>query len=86
MLIKTNRRPPTPYYPFLDYQWTLDKKRGQAVDVSEWEITCKETRPHEGKRKSDTGKATQLPVSETLSQVVRLRKKRKKKLRLTRKD
>jgi hypothetical protein len=27
-LIKTNPRPPTQYYHFLNYQWILDKKRG----------------------------------------------------------
>jgi hypothetical protein len=56
------------------------------IDVSEWEITCKETRPRESKRRSDTSKATQLPVGKTLSQAAKLRKKRKKKLRLTKKD
>jgi hypothetical protein len=55
------------------------------IDVSEWEITCKETHPCEGKRRCDTGKATQLPVGETLSQAMRLRKKKKKKLRLIKK-
>jgi hypothetical protein len=34
MLIKTNPRPPTPYYPFLNYQWILDKKRGQDEATS----------------------------------------------------
>jgi hypothetical protein len=33
-----------------------------------------------------TGKATQLPVGDTLSQAARLGKKKKKKLRLTKKD
>jgi hypothetical protein len=56
------------------------------IDVSEWEITCKETRPREGKRRCDTGKATQVPVGDTLSQAARLRKKRRKKLRLIKKD
>jgi hypothetical protein len=56
------------------------------IDVSEWEITCKETRPREGKRRCSTGKAAQLPVGETLSQAARLRKKKKKKLRLIVKD
>jgi hypothetical protein len=56
------------------------------IDVSEWEITCKETRSREGKRRCHTGKATQLPVGDTLSQAARLRKKRKKKLRLIKKD
>jgi hypothetical protein len=55
------------------------------IDVSEREITCKETRPREGKRRCDTSKATQLPVGETLSQATRLRKKKKKKLCLIKK-
>jgi hypothetical protein len=29
-------RPPTPYYPFPNYQWTLDKKRGQVGATSEY--------------------------------------------------
>jgi hypothetical protein len=56
------------------------------MDVSEWEITCKETRPREGKRRCDTSKATQLPACETLLQAARLRKKKRKKLRLIKKD
>jgi hypothetical protein len=56
------------------------------IDVSEWEITYKETRPREGKRRCETSKATQLLVGETLSQAMRLRKKKKKKLRLIKKD
>jgi hypothetical protein len=55
------------------------------TNVSEWEITCKETRPHEGKQRCDNSKATQLPISETRSRAVRLRKKRKKRLRLIKK-
>jgi hypothetical protein len=52
------------------------------IDVSEWEITCKETRPREGKQRCDTGKATQLPASATRSQATRLkRKKERKRLR-----
>jgi hypothetical protein len=27
MLIKTNPKPPTPYYHLLDYQWILEQKR-----------------------------------------------------------
>jgi hypothetical protein len=49
------------------------------IDVSEWEITCKETRPREGKRRCDTSKATQLPVGKTLTRTTRLRRKKKKK-------
>jgi hypothetical protein len=63
-----------------------NKRVLSEIDVSEWEITCKETRLREGKRRCGTGKATQLPVGETLSQAARLRKKKKKKLRLIKKD
>jgi hypothetical protein len=63
-----------------------NKRVLSEIDVSEWEFTCKETRPREGKRRCDTGKATQLPVGETLSQEARLRKKKKKKLCLIKKD
>jgi hypothetical protein len=62
-----------------------NKRVLSEIDVSEWEITCKETRPCEGKRRCDTSKATQLPVSETRSQAARLRKKKKKKIRLIKK-
>jgi hypothetical protein len=62
-----------------------NKRVLSEIDVSEWEITCKETRPREGKRRCDTSKATQLPVGETPSQATRLRKKKKKKLRLIKK-
>jgi hypothetical protein len=64
-----------------------NKRVLSEIDVSEWEITCKETRPREGKRRCSTGKAAQLLVGETLSQAARLRKKKKKKkLRLIKKD
>jgi hypothetical protein len=65
-----------------------NKRVLSEIDVSEWEITCKETRPHEGKQSCDTSKVTQLPVGESLSQAARLRKKKKKKkkLRLIKKD
>jgi hypothetical protein len=36
MLIKTNPRPPTPYYHLLDYQWILEKKRGQIEATNEY--------------------------------------------------
>jgi hypothetical protein len=63
-----------------------NKRVLSKMDVSEWEITYKETHPREGKRICDTNKATQLPVGEMLSQDVRLRKKKKKKkLRLIKK-
>jgi hypothetical protein len=51
-----------------------NKRVLSEIDVSEWEITYKETRPREGKRRCDTSKATQLPVGETLSQAAKLRK------------
>jgi hypothetical protein len=35
MLIKTNPKPPTPYYHLLDYQWILGQKRGQIKAVNE---------------------------------------------------
>jgi hypothetical protein len=63
-----------------------NKRVLSEIDVSEWKIICKETRPREGKRICDTGKATQLPAGETLSQAARLRKKKKKKLCLIKKD
>jgi hypothetical protein len=63
-----------------------NKRVLSEIDVSEWEITCKETRPREGKQRCDTSKTTQLPVGETPSQDARLRKeKKKKKLRLIKK-
>jgi hypothetical protein len=63
-----------------------NKRVLSEIDVSEWDITCKETRPREGKRRCSTGKAAQLLDGETLSQAARLRKKKKKKLRLIKKD
>jgi hypothetical protein len=33
-----------------------NKRVFSEIDVSEWEITCTETRPHEGKRRCDTSK------------------------------
>jgi hypothetical protein len=58
---------------------SLNNKRVLSeIDVSEWEITCKETLPREGKRRCDTSKATQLPVGEMLSQATWLRKKRRR--------
>jgi hypothetical protein len=62
-----------------------NKRVLSEIDVSEWEITCKETRPHEGKRRCDTSKATQLPVGGTLTRATRLRRKKKKRLRLIKK-
>jgi hypothetical protein len=63
-----------------------NKRVLSEIDVREWEITCKETRPREGKRRWDTGKITQLPAGETHSQAARLGKRKKKKLRLIKKD
>jgi hypothetical protein len=63
-----------------------NKRVLSEIDVSEWEITCKETHPREGKRRCDPSKATQLPVGGTLTRATRLRRKKKKKLRLIKKD
>jgi hypothetical protein len=53
------------------------------IDVSEWEITCTETHPHEGKRRCRTNKTTQLPANGTPSQATKsARKKERKRLRL----
>jgi hypothetical protein len=63
-----------------------NKRVLSEIDVSEWEITCKGTRPREGKHRCDTGKITQLLVGETPSRDTRLRRKRKKRrLRLIKK-
>jgi hypothetical protein len=56
-----------------------NKRVLSEIDVCEWEITCKETRPHEGKRRCDTSKAPQLPIGKTPSEATRLRRKKKKK-------
>jgi hypothetical protein len=56
------------------------------IDVSEWEITYKETRPSECKQRCDTGKTTQLTAGEIHSQAVRVGKRKKKKLCLIKKD
>jgi hypothetical protein len=56
------------------------------IDVSEWEITCTETRPHKGKRRCNTNKTTQLPASATPSRATKSsRKRERKKLRLIKK-
>jgi hypothetical protein len=63
-----------------------NKRVLSEINVSEWEITCRETRLHEGKQRCDTSKATQLPVGGTLTHATRLRRRRKKKrLRLIKK-
>jgi hypothetical protein len=60
-----------------------NKRVLSEIDVSEWEITCKETCPREGKRRCNTNKATQLPASATPSRAARLkRKKERKRFRL----
>jgi hypothetical protein len=56
-----------------------NKRVSSEIDVSEWKITCKETRPREGKRRCDTSKATQLPIGRMLTRATRLRRKKKKK-------
>jgi hypothetical protein len=63
-----------------------NKRVLSEIDVSEWEITCTETCPREGKRRCNTNKATQLPASATPSRAARLkRKKERKRLRLIKK-
>jgi hypothetical protein len=54
-----------------------NKRVLSEIDVSEWEITCTETCPREGKRRCDTSKATQLPASATRSRATRLKRKRR---------
>jgi hypothetical protein len=62
------------------------KRELSAIDVSEWEITCTETCPREGKRSCNTSKTTQLPANETLSRTAkRAKKKERKRLRLIKK-
>jgi hypothetical protein len=63
-----------------------NKRILSEIDVSEWEITYKETHPRECKRRCDTGKATQLTAGKIHSQVARVGKRKKKKLRLIKKD
>jgi hypothetical protein len=63
-----------------------NKRLLSEIDVSEWEITYKETRPREGKRSCDTCKTTQLPAGETHSQAEMLGKRKGKKLCLIKKD
>jgi hypothetical protein len=55
-----------------------NKRVLSEIDVSEWEITCTETCPREGKRKCNTSKATQLPASATRSRAARLKRKKEK--------
>jgi hypothetical protein len=63
-----------------------NKRVLSEIDVSEWEITYTETRPHKGKRRCNTNKTTQLPASATPSQATKsVRKKERKRLRLIKK-
>jgi hypothetical protein len=53
------------------------------IDVSEWEITGTETRPHKGQRRCNTDKTTQLRASATPSRTTKwARKKERNRLRL----
>jgi hypothetical protein len=64
-----------------------NKRVLSEIDVSKWEITCRETCPREGKKRCDTGKATQLPVGKTPSRATKLkRKKERKRFRLIKKS
>jgi hypothetical protein len=63
-----------------------NKRVLSKIDVSEWEITYKETRLRESKRSCDTGETTQLPEGETHSQTEMLGKRKGKKLRIIKKD
>jgi hypothetical protein len=60
------------------------RKRGlPEIDVSEWEITCTETCPREGKRSYNPSSATQLPTSTpSVRTSKKAKKKEKRKLRL----
>jgi hypothetical protein len=59
------------------------KRELSKIDVSEWEITCTETCPREGKRSCNPSKTTQLPANETPSRTSkRAKKKERKRLRL----
>jgi hypothetical protein len=63
-----------------------NKRVLSEIDVSEWEITCTETSPHEGKRRCNPSKATQLPVGKTPPRATKLkRKKERKRIRLIQK-
>jgi hypothetical protein len=62
-----------------------NKRILSEIDVSEWEITYRETRPRESKGRRDPSKATQLAAAEINSQAARVGKRKKKKLRLIKK-
>jgi hypothetical protein len=56
------------------------------IDVSEWEITCTETCPREGKRSCNPNRTAQLPARATPSRTAkRAKKKERKRLRLIKK-
>jgi hypothetical protein len=60
-----------------------NKRVLSEIDVSEWEITCTETCPREGKRSCNPDKTTQRTASTTPSQTTkRAKKKERKRLRL----
>jgi hypothetical protein len=60
-----------------------NKRVLSEIDVSEWEITCTDTCPREGKRSCNPSSATQLLGSETPSRTTkRAKKKERKRLRL----
>jgi hypothetical protein len=60
-----------------------NKRVLSELDVSEWEITCTETCPREGKRSYNPDKTTQRTSSTTPSQTTkRAKKKERKRLRL----
>jgi hypothetical protein len=53
------------------------------IDVSEWEITCMETCPREGKRSCNPSKTTQRTAITTLARTSKkAKKKERKRLRL----
>jgi hypothetical protein len=56
-----------------------NKRVLSEIDVSEWEITCTENCPREGKRRCNPRKATQLPASATRSPATRLKMKKERK-------
>jgi hypothetical protein len=60
-----------------------NKRVLSEIDVSEWEITCTETCPREGKRRCNPNKTTPLPAGATPSRTTkRAKKKERKRLRL----
>jgi hypothetical protein len=63
-----------------------NKRVLSEIDVNEWEITCMETCPREGKRRCNSSSAPQPPARETPSQATkRAKKKERKRLRLIKK-